>query len=68
MNVGMGTTPSTVTVEVQRSATETGNVETLMVEVNTKPFVSLIWSGTVVMMVGFAFSIMRGQRSHNGSK
>jgi cytochrome c-type biogenesis protein CcmF len=59
MNVGVDQGASTVTVEVDRphDAAEPG--ETLVVEASVKPFVNLLWAGTIVMFAGFLFATVR---------
>jgi cytochrome c-type biogenesis protein CcmF len=55
MNVGNAGTPSTVTVQVHRSSKGTSNPlpETLVVEASIKPYIALLWVGTVIMFSGF---------------
>ena len=59
MNVGMGEGVSTVTVNVQRSHALTQQSETLVVEASIKPYISLLWGGTVLMLIGFVFAIVK---------
>ncbi|MEO8168747.1 MAG: cytochrome c-type biogenesis CcmF C-terminal domain-containing protein, partial [bacterium] len=60
MNVGMsGEGASTVTVNVQRSHELTESSETLVVEASIKPYIGLLWAGTVVMIIGFIFAIIK---------
>ena len=59
MNVGIGQQPSTVTLEVERPHEAEQGGETLVVEASVKPFVNLLWVGTLVMFAGFLFSILR---------
>lgn len=59
MNVGMGGGGSTVTVEVQRDDDAHAHGETLVVQASVKPFVSLLWIGTVIMFGGVVLSIIR---------
>lgn len=59
MNVGSGGQPSTVTITVHReSGAQTSSVETLVVEASVKPFVMLLWAGTVVLTFGFVLAIV----------
>jgi cytochrome c-type biogenesis protein CcmF len=58
MNIGMGETPSSVTLGVQRSVTAaTGGV--LTVEASVKPYINLLWAGTLMLMMGFGLSIVK---------
>jgi len=59
MNVGMGTTPSTVTVALRHGQGTAPARESLLVEASVKPFISLIWGGTILMMVGFVLAILK---------
>jgi len=59
MNVASGGTPSTVTVTVHRNGNAQAPVETLVVEASIKPFVVLLWAGTVVMTMGFFLAIAK---------
>jgi cytochrome c-type biogenesis protein CcmF len=62
MNVGMGQGSSTVTVEVEHPGATGETGESLIVEASVKPFVSLLWAGTLVMFAGFLFSVIRRSR------
>ena len=59
MNVGMGTSPSTITVGVQRTHNDGGEGNSLIVEASIKPFINLVWAGTLLIMVGFFLSILK---------
>lgn len=59
MNVGMGGGASTVTVQVHNHAEEEQGTDALIVEASVKPFVSLLWIGTVLMFGGIVLSIIR---------
>jgi cytochrome c-type biogenesis protein CcmF len=59
MNVGTGGDPSTVTVTIHRQENAAQPVETLVVEASIKPFVMLLWAGTVVMTLGFLVAIVK---------
>ncbi len=59
MNVGMGQGPSTVTIEVDRGHDHAAVGETLVVQASVKPFVSILWFGTLVMFAGFLFATVR---------
>lgn len=59
MDVGMGQRASTVTVNVQRPHGAVQPSETLIVEASIKPYISLLWGGTVLMIIGFIFAIVK---------
>jgi cytochrome c-type biogenesis protein CcmF len=60
LNVGMGGERSTVTFAVLRTGDRpAGPREVLVVDASVKPFINLLWGGTVVMMVGFALAIAK---------
>ncbi len=58
MHVGQGGN-SSVTVGVRRAGTPPQRPETLAVEASVKPFIGLVWAGTVLMMGGFLLSILK---------
>ena len=62
MNVGGESTPSVITVELRTQGDEAEHREALVVEASVKPFVSLLWGGTVVMMIGFALATLKRSR------
>jgi len=63
VNVGMGAaSPSTIVVGFQRADATPSRPETLMVEANVKPFIILLWGGTLVMMAGFVLAIIKRMR------
>ncbi len=59
MNVGTGGDPSTVTVTVHRANGTPMPVEALVVEASIKPFVILLWAGTVIMTIGFLVAMVK---------
>lgn len=63
MNVGTGGGPSTVTIGVSKEEEDhTGHdhgVESLVVEASIKPFIGLVWVGSVLMFIGFGVSAAR---------
>jgi cytochrome c-type biogenesis protein CcmF len=59
MNVSMEGGASTVTVEVKRPGAAPAKPESLVVEASIKPYISLVWGGTLVMMVGFVLAILK---------
>lgn len=63
MNVGMGgEEKSTVTVRVERTNGPAPGPETLVVEASIKPYINLLWAGTLVMMVGFLLAISKRRK------
>jgi cytochrome c-type biogenesis protein CcmF len=60
MNVGSSTEPSTVTVTVHRAhESHAPSPETLVVEASIKPYIGLLWAGTVIMTVGFFLAMVK---------
>lgn len=59
MHVGMGSGTSSITIGVQRPGETTVQPETLVVDASTKPFINLLWGGTLLLMVGFTLSIVK---------
>jgi len=59
MHVSTGESPSSVTVQVQRPEAAPGRPETLVIEASIKPFISLVWGGTLLMMGGFVLAILK---------
>jgi cytochrome c-type biogenesis protein CcmF len=59
MNVGMGGSKSTITVKVQRTHASAPAPETLVVEASIKPYINLLWGGTVVMIAGFILAMFK---------
>jgi cytochrome c-type biogenesis protein CcmF len=59
MNVGEGGKASTVTVQLHRSGTAaaTQAPEALVVEASVKPYIILLWVGTVIMFAGFILAV-----------
>lgn len=64
MNVGSGGGPSTVTVQVHRNSGDAPNAapETLVVEASVKPYINLLWGGTVIMFAGFMLATYKRAR------
>ncbi len=65
VNAGMGQGPSTVTIAIEGEATHSGRPEALVVEASVKPYINLLWVGTVVMMLGFFLAIVKRQRERS---
>jgi cytochrome c-type biogenesis protein CcmF len=61
MNVGMGSAQSSVTLRVERS-NPAAREEALVVEASVKPYINLVWVGTVVLFVGFVLSLFKRSR------
>ena len=60
MNVGgMGPAPSSVTIGVHQMGEVKQQADALIVEASIKPFIGLVWAGTVVMFVGFLVAMMK---------
>ncbi len=60
MNVGMGKeNPSTITVKVERANASAPAPETLVVEASIKPYINLLWGGTVIMFAGFILATFK---------
>ena len=62
MNVGAGSTQSSVTLRVERPDAPAPRAEALVVEASIKPYISLVWVGTVVLIFGFALSLFKRAR------
>jgi hypothetical protein len=62
VNAGMGPTPSSVVLGLTHAGSGTSRPEILMVEASVKPFINLLWGGTVLMMVGFVLAIVKRWR------
>jgi cytochrome c-type biogenesis protein CcmF len=59
MHVSMGERPSSVTLQVQRQEGTSAASEVLMVEASVKPFINLVWGGTILMTVGFVVALRK---------
>ena len=59
MNVGMQPTESSVTVAVSRPGGAQSQPDVLVVEASIKPFINLLWGGTLVMLAGFGLAIVK---------
>ena len=62
MNISMGEGPSTITIGVARAGEHASKPDVLIGEASIKPFISLVWTGTVLMMIGFALAIVKRWR------
>jgi cytochrome c-type biogenesis protein CcmF len=59
MSVGMESLPSTVTLELARSGEQPVRSEALILDASVKPYINLVWAGTVLMLAGFVLSILK---------
>jgi cytochrome c-type biogenesis protein CcmF len=57
LNVGMQGGKSAVTVAVEKAGEGQSPREALVVEASVKPFISLVWAGTLLIILGFGLSI-----------
>jgi len=63
MNVGgMGSNPSSVTIDVRHGTEGQQHADALIVEASIKPFIGLVWAGTLVMFIGFFVAMMKRLR------
>jgi cytochrome c-type biogenesis protein CcmF len=62
LQAGVGDGLSTVTLRVHRHDGSEGGGEALIVEASIKPFVNLLWAGTVFMLGGFLLGILKRVR------
>jgi cytochrome c-type biogenesis protein CcmF len=63
MSIGMNAeSPSTIVVGLQRPDASPDQPEVLMVEASVKPFIIVLWGGTVIMLVGFVLAIIKRMR------
>jgi cytochrome c-type biogenesis protein CcmF len=63
MHIGMSAdSPSTIVVGLQRPDASPAQVEVLMVEASVKPFILVLWAGTVIMLVGFVLAFIKRMR------
>ncbi len=62
MNIGMGSKQSMVTLEVMRPNAALQPSEVLVVEASVKPFMNLVWSGTILLFIGLIISMLHRKR------
>ncbi len=63
MSIGMNAeSPSTIVVGLQRPDGSPAQPEVLMVEASVKPFITVLWGGTVIMLVGCVLAIIKRMR------
>ncbi len=62
MNVDMSTKESAVTIEVMRPGSDPAPAESLMVEASIKPYMNLVWAGTLLLFVGIVVSLLQRKR------
>jgi cytochrome c-type biogenesis protein CcmF len=68
VNVDMTTKESSIAIAVHRDGQQARSEkdEVLVVEASVKPFISLLWTGTVILFVGFIVAIIRrAKEAHN---
>ena len=59
MNIDMGSKQSTVTLEVVRPGAAAPAGEVLEVEASIKPFIDLVWTGTILLFIGLIISMLQ---------
>ncbi len=59
MHVGMGDGLSSVTLQVQRNDPVQTRAETLFVDASVKPWIVLLWAGTLIFTMGFIVAIVK---------
>jgi cytochrome c-type biogenesis protein CcmF len=59
MNAGMAGQQSSVVVGIGTPGTGGASAETLIVEASVKPLVNFLWTGILIMMVGFVLAILK---------
>ena len=62
MNIDMGSKQSMVTLEVMRPNAAMQPAEALVVEASVKPFMNLVWSGTILLFIGLIVSMLHRKR------
>jgi len=62
MNIQMGSSQSTVTLQVIRPGQEVRQTETLIVEASIKPCMNLLWSGAILLFLGLIISMLQRKR------
>jgi len=58
-NGGRGKSSITITVSTPLAAGQPPKSETLIVEASIKPFINLVWVGTITLVAGFFITILR---------
>jgi cytochrome c-type biogenesis protein CcmF len=60
MNIGMGSSaPSTVVIGIEHPGTAPATPEVLVVEASVKPFIIVLWGGTVVFLIGLVLAFVK---------
>ena len=59
MHIGMGSGASTITIGVQQANDVELRPDTLVVDVSIKPYINLLWGGTLLLMIGLVLSIVK---------
>jgi cytochrome c-type biogenesis protein CcmF len=65
MNLSGENTTATIYVEDKRTLVKN---DTLVLSVSVKPFITVLWVGTVVLVIGFFFSVYKRARDLNAAK
>jgi cytochrome c-type biogenesis protein CcmF len=62
---GMGDGTSAIQIALKNAGgiPLSGKSEALIAEVSVKPFISLVWVGTLMMLTGFVIAILRRKRA-----
>jgi cytochrome c-type biogenesis protein CcmF len=58
-NGGRGKSSITITVSTPLAEGQPPKSETLIVEASIKPFINLVWVGTITLVIGFFITILR---------
>jgi cytochrome c-type biogenesis protein CcmF len=62
MNISMGEGASKVTIGIQHETHQETRPDVLVAEASIKPFINLLWAGTVLIMIGFGLAIVKRWR------
>ena len=62
MDISMGQGPSTITIGIVRAGEQASKPDVLIGEASIKPYIGLVWVGTLLMMIGFALAIVKRWR------
>jgi cytochrome c-type biogenesis protein CcmF len=67
MSIAGGGSHSTITIGVLRPGDSSPQQESLLVEASIKPFINLLWGGTILMMIGFVLSMLKRSKEASWS-
>jgi cytochrome c-type biogenesis protein CcmF len=60
MNIGMGSgAPSTVVIGIEQRGIAPGTPDVLVAEASVKPFIIVLWGGTVVFLIGLVLAFVK---------